>query len=207
MLFKNENIICANCRHELPLTHYHKIKENPIEKIFYGRVVIENATAFLNFEKKNITQTLIHQLKYKGHQKIGAMLGTWMATDLKKDSKYQDIDIVIPVPLHKKKYHKRGYNQVSLFAKSLALGLDAHFDENVLLRIHNTKAQTFKNRVMRGTNDHTIFSLVDHEKLNNKHILLVDDVVTTGATIEACVKKLQIVTNIKISIATMALTQ
>lgn len=206
LLFKNEKIICANCRHELPLTNYHKMDANPMEKIFYGRVQIENATAFLNFEKKNIVQQLIHQLKYKGHEEIGKMIGDWMANELSNYKEYQHIDLVIPVPLHRKKYRKRGYNQVTEFAKSMAKGIGAVYDEKTLIRITNTKTQTLKSRVMRWNTDNAVFSLNNVPELEGKHILLVDDIITTGATLEACARTLQKAKNMRISIATMGIT-
>lgn len=206
MLFKNEKVICSSCRHRLPLTDYHRIKNNPIEKIFYGRVEIEKATAFLNFEKGSITQKLIHQLKYNKREEFGSMIGSWMADQLYCYEYFSTVDIVIPVPLHKKKERKRGYNQVAQFAKHMAKGLKVDYNDAALIRIAHSKTQTLKNRIMRWNDNTSVFSLTDMNELSGKHILLVDDIITTGATLEACAKEIQKTKNVKISIATIAVT-
>jgi len=206
LLLYNEKVICAQCRHQLPLTNYHALKNNPIEKMFYGRVAIENATAFLHFEKKGLVQQLIHQLKYKGQEQIGTFIGEWMAHELKEYNTYSDIDMIIPVPLHKKRLNERGYNQVTFFAKSISKGINASYRDTILLRTSYMQTQTFKNRNTRWQNDTSIFSIQKTANLEGKHILLVDDVVTTGATLEACVKAFEHIRNIKISILTIAVT-
>ena len=114
-LVDNEEYICTDCRHDLPVTNFHFDKSNEVEKVLYGRVKIENGTSLLRFQKKGIVQHLIHNLKYKGHQEVGEFLGAWLGEELKTIDAYKDIDVVIPVPLHKKKLRKRGFNQVALF--------------------------------------------------------------------------------------------
>ncbi|WP_066222125.1 ComF family protein [Formosa haliotis] len=200
-----EQILCTDCRHHLPVTQFHFNKDASVSKIFYGRVKIENATALLRFEKKGLTQKLIHQLKYKGQEPIGTFLGDWLGGELQTLDAYKSINLVIPVPLHKKKLRKRGYNQVAKFGRQLAEALHAEYVDDVLIKITNTNSQVSKNRLSRWANSDTIFSIQNLEKINNKHILLVDDIITTGATMEACVTLLQSGKNVKISLAAMAI--
>jgi len=173
--------------------------------VFYGRVKIENGTALLRFEKKGITQQLIHGLKYKGQEHIGVFLGDWLGGELKTLKAYEDIDVVIPVPLHKKKLKKRGYNQVTKFAQHIAEAFNVLYVDDVLLKVTNTNSQTLKNRLARWTNNDELFTLQNKESIANKHILLVDDLITTGATMEACITVLQQAENVKISVASMAI--
>ena len=206
-MVNNERYLCTVCRHKLPLTNFHRVQENPIEKIFYGRVPVKAATSFLFFEKNGIVQELIHQLKYRNQEEIGAFLGDWMGPELNEHPVFNTIDVVIPVPLHKNKFKKRGYNQVTLFAKHLAKHLNATYVNNVLLKTSKTKTQTLKNRLSRWLNTQEVYELSSAVKLENKHILLVDDIITTGATLESCATTVLQAKNCTISIATMAYTK
>jgi ComF family protein len=132
-------------------------------------------------------------------------LGNWLGGELNEVKVYKNIDIVIPVPLHEKKLKKRGYNQVTKFGEQIAKALNKEYKENVLVKITNTKSQTTKERLLRWTNSDELFALKNMGAIDNKHILLVDDIITTGATLEACINVLSQVKNIKISIATMAI--
>jgi ComF family protein len=205
LLTDNEAYICTQCRHDLPVTNYHLNADTSIEKIFYGRAKLVNATALLHFEKKGIVQQLLHNLKYKGHEDIGMFLGQWLGHELASLENYQDIDIIIPVPLHKKKQRKRGYNQVANFGIELAKALNAHYLDNVLIKISNTKTQVFKKRIARWNDENEIFTIDNNQLIEGKHVLLVDDIITTGATIEACVNVLNKAKNVKISVAAMAI--
>lgn len=205
-LVDNEVSVCTNCRHDLPVTNFHFDKSDEVKKVFYGRVKLENGTSLLRFQKKGIVQHLIHNLKYKDHhQEVGEFLGGWLGAELKTIEDYNDVDIVIPVPLHKRKLKKRGYNQVERFAKELAKSLNAEYSESVLIKISNTKSQVNKSRLARWNNSNELFSIQNLDKINNKHVLLVDDIITTGATIEACSNQLLKAKNVKISVATMAI--
>jgi len=206
-LSTNENSICITCRHELPLTHFSKEKNNLVEKSFYGRIPVENATALFYFLKKGEVQELIHSLKYKKQQQVGILLGNWLGEDLLECDRFTNIDCIVPVPLHPKKLKSRGYNQVTTFGQSLAKKLSIPFNENTLLKISSTKTQTKKIRFDRWRNVQEMFSVQDSKALENKHILLIDDIITTGATLEACCKAFQKTKNIKISIACMAYTK
>jgi len=204
-LTDNEKQLCTSCRHKLPLTNYHLNQDNFISRLFYGRAKIETGTALLHFEKKGITQQLIHQLKYKEQQQVGTLLGTWLGTELSNCKDYSNIDLVIPVPLHIKKLRSRGYNQVSKFGQEIATALQVDYTEDVLLKISNTTSQVTKNRFSRWTGKNDTFALSNTHKITGKHILLVDDIITTGATLEACIIELNKAKNIKISIATMSI--
>lgn len=206
-LLKTESVLCSVCRHNLPIINIKSHTKNEIKNVFYGRVHIKKATAFLYFNKNNSTQKLIHQLKYKGNQKIGTLLGNWFGNQLKEQGAFTDIDYIIPVPLHPKKKSERGYNQVTTFGKSLGKTLNIDYLSGVLQRVSSSKTQTLKERFERFTNSNTKFFLTDTQILENKHILLIDDVITTGATLEACCNELLKTKNLSISIATMAYTE
>ncbi|MCL7761793.1 ComF family protein [Polaribacter sp. Z014] len=206
-LTQNENVICTFCRHDLPLTNFINYTENKISKTFYGRVAIEKAYSLLFYRKEGITKKLIHELKYKGNEEIGIFFGNWLGEILKENNEFSDINIIIPVPLHPKKRRQRGYNQVSKFGNMLSNHLEKPFEETVLLRTSTSKTQTFKARFERFNNNDTKFQLSNLTALKNKHILLIDDVITTGATLEACAKELQKTEGVKISILTMAYTE
>ncbi len=201
----NEDTICTNCRHDLPITNFHFDNRDAIKKVLYGRAKIENGTALFRFEKKSTVQQLIHGLKYKGYQNIGFILGNWLGAELKTIEAYKQIDYVIPVPLHKKKLKKRGYNQVTKFGEQLALALEAEYKDGILIKITNTSSQVNKKRLARWNSNEELFSIQNEINIENKHILLVDDIITTGATIETCITVLNQVKNIKISIVTMAI--
>lgn len=200
----NEDTICTNCRHDLPVTNFHFDNNKAIEKTLYGRAQIENGTALFRFEKKGIVQQLIHGLKYKGYENVGFILGNWLGAELKEISAYNNIDFVIPVPLHKNKLKKRGYNQVTKFGQQIAKAINANYLDNVLIKITNNKSQTSKKRFARWNSDE-LFALQNENLIENKHILIVDDIITTGATLEACITVLNEAKNVKISIATMAI--
>ena len=141
----NESVICTSCRHDLPLTNYHLEPENELTKKFYGRFEIEFGSAMVFYHKRGIVHELIHNLKYYKHQEIGTFLGTWYAEDLKNLDVIKTIDVIIPVPLHKKRLKERGYNQVATFGRALSEQLDIVYDDSVLIRNIYSKTQTKKN--------------------------------------------------------------
>jgi ComF family protein len=205
-LTRNEKVLCTRCLHALPVTNYHLESGNAVEAIFYGRIPVENATSLLLFEKKEMVQKLIHNLKYRGHEEIGAYLGAWLGNELRQTENYREVSVVIPVPLHKIKLKKRGFNQVEAFGKEIAKALDAPYKDQILLKVSSSQTQTVKKRFARWGSIGETFILQNPEELENEHVLLVDDLVTTGATLEACAEKLLQVKGVKISIATMAVT-
>ncbi len=204
-LLSNENVICTLCRHTIPLTNNHLNPENEAFKKFYGRIPVEYASALFYFHKKGIVQQLIHNLKYKGQEEIGTVLGEWYAEDLKNSTIIQSVDAIIPVPLHKRKLRERGYNQVTNFGLALSKNLDLAYNDSILIRKVYSKTQSKKNLLNRSDGIETTFDVAFTEKDHNKHFLLIDDVITTGSTLEACSHALMKIPGAKISIVCMAM--
>ena len=205
ILIANENVICTSCRHEMPLTQHHLNPENDAYKKFYGRIPVEHVSALVYFHKKGIVQELIHSLKYRGQEAIGTVLGEWYAEELKNIPVLSTVDAIIPVPLHPKKLRERGYNQVTEFGNALAKSLQIPINTSILFRQVYSKTQSQKNRLGRTEGIDTIFDVSFDEKDHNKHFLLIDDVITTGATLEVCAKALLKIPGTKISIVCMAM--
>lgn len=182
-----------------------KIENNPVEKIFEGRIQIEFATALLYFSKGEKTQHLLHHIKYNDRKQLAIFLGNLFGERLKQRHQEIQFDAIVPIPLHPKKQQLRGYNQSTYIAKGIATILEIPILENVVIRNSNTDTQTRKNRIERWENISSAFSLKPNCNLENKHILIVDDVLTTGATLEACAQTLKSKQNLKISIATIAI--
>ena len=206
-LLANEKVICTVCRHEIPLTNHSKIENNEAHVKFYGRIPIEFAGALFYFHKKGIVQELIHKLKYKGHQEIGTAVGYWYAEEIKSIKELQDIDLIIPVPLHRKRLKERGYNQVETFGKAVSESTKTPYNDKVLIRNVYSKTQTKKNILGRSEMVKSIFSVIADESHHNKHFLLIDDVITTGSTLEACGRELLKIPGARLSIVCMAMTQ
>ncbi|SEF59743.1 ComF family protein [Flavobacterium urumqiense] len=206
-LLSNENVICTVCRHDIPLTNHHLNPENDAFKKFYGRIPVLHTSALFYFHKKGIVQELIHNLKYKGHEEIGTVLGEWYSEDLKNIELLQSVDEIIPVPLHRKKLKERGYNQVTAFGTALSSSLNIDYNDSLLIRNVYSKTQSKKTLLGRTEGIETIFDVSFTEKNHNKHFLLIDDVITTGATLEACSRALLKIPGAKISIICMAMAQ
>ena len=203
-LNRGEYHLCTVCRNELPLTEYSFNVENAVDRIFYGRINIKKANSFLFFIEKGIVKNLIHHLKYRNQEQIGTFLGDWHGQIIAENNFIDKIDYVIPVPLHRRKLRKRGYNQVSTFGKRLAHHLNAEFLENALIKTANTKTQTKKGRIGRWQNNRALYLLTDAKLLENKNILLVDDVITTGATMEICANTLNEAKGVTLYLTSMA---
>jgi ComF family protein len=188
----------------LPKTNFHLKKENPVAQIFWGRANVFSATAFYYFNKGNKVQHLIHQLKYKGSYETGIFIGELMGCELKESALFNTVDMIVPVPLHPKKIKKRGYNQSEMFGKGMTKGLNRPMNTEVLYRQQFTETQTRKSRTERWENVENVFKVKNPEALSGKHLLLVDDVITTGSTLESCIHALETIPNVTISIAAIA---
>jgi ComF family protein len=203
-LLRNENIICTECYVVIPRTNYHLESENQVAQLFWGRCVIEKAAAFSFFNKGSRIRNLIHNMKYKGIKEIGYELGRIYGLSLKSSGFTADIDLIIPVPLHPSKKRIRGFNQSDSISSGIADATGLPVDTSCLARTKVSSTQTRRSRYERWTNVEGIFKVIDPEKLRDSHILLVDDVITTGSTIESCANELLKVDGVKVSVAALA---
>jgi len=206
-LFDSEDILCMKCRYKLPQTNFHSSYDNPVMEIFKGRIDLYSATSFLFFNKGGMAQQTIHRLKYKGKKEIGLYLGKLFGRQLNDSELFNQADAIIPVPLHPKRQFKRGYNQSFMIATGMAVEMKAEVYSDVLFRTSHTSSQTKKTRYERWENVKDIFEVKHAESLIGKHLVLVDDVITTGATLEACANSLLQIPDIKLSIASLAYSQ
>mgnify|MGYP000389165409 CR=1 FL=1 len=206
-LLDQEKLICLTCRFDLPFVDNGDFTSNTITKVFDGKIHIEFGASLLNNRDTGKVKQLIHQLKYQGNQEIGILLADWFGSQLNDSLKVDTFDCIIPVPLHEKKLKKRGYNQLTEFGKRLGHIMNVPYREGILKRVSFTKTQTQKRRMDRFQNTDSKFLLSETNQLNGTHILLIDDVVTTGATLEACCRELQKAEDIRISVLTMAVTE
>jgi ComF family protein len=202
-LNEQEKVICISCQLRLPKTGFHMHEENPVARIFWGRVNLHAATSFLFFSKMGKVQNLIHRLKYKQQKEVGIVLGRMFGNELLNSPFFTDIDFIIPVPLHPKKTKIRGYNQSLMIANGLSESMGIEVNNDLQRKTHSS-TQTKKSRYARWENVKDIFEILNTEKLEGKSVLLIDDVLTTGATLEACASVLSEIPDIKISIATLA---
>jgi ComF family protein len=204
-LLKGEKNICIVCMHKLPKTDFHLEKDNELCRKLWGRVPLKFGLAYLQFNKGGRVQNILHHIKYKEAKEAAVMLGNWYSEDLYKAGYANKFDLIVPVPLHKKKLRKRGYNQSTCFAQGLAEGLEINYSEKILIREKEQSSQTNKNRIDRWSNVKEIYKINDPSEIINKKILLADDVATTGATIEVCAQELLKAGAAEISIAVMAI--
>jgi ComF family protein len=200
-LLKSEQFICTFCIQQFPETNFHLQKDNELEKAFWGRVRLQRAFSFLVFRKKGVVQNILHELKYGNNPELGVFLGELYGSKLKQAG--VSGDVIVTIPLHASKLKQRGYNQSDCFAQGLSKVLNIPHYPNAIKRIKSTETQTKKNRVERWDNVETVFSVYDPLLIQNKHVLLVDDVITTGATIEACAQVILTQTN-DVSVASIA---
>lgn len=203
-LVSQEKFVCLACWSDLPRTNFHENTENKVARLFWGRVNIEKATSWYAYKKGSNYQDLIHFIKYKGLKKLGYEAGLRYGFELKDSAYFNNIDVIVPVPLHPKKEKKRGYNQCDWIARGLGEALQKEVKTKTLYRNIYTGTQTRKNRYERFQNVEGIFAVNHAESFEGKHILLVDDVVTTGSTLEACAYAFLKIEGTKVSIATLA---
>jgi ComF family protein len=201
-----EKVLCTKCRHELPLTNHHLRPDNEAAAKFYGLIPVEHVSAMCYFQSEGVVRNMIHKLKYRGQQQVGAVLGHWYGSVLKTESRLSEVSdqlTIVPVPLHRRRRWQRGYNQTETFAKAIAASLQAVYDPSILTRQVYAKTQTGKNRLARSSK-RDIFLARQAEGLENKHFLLVDDVMTTGSTLVACANALLKIPQAKISVVCIA---
>lgn len=203
-LLKDEETVCLKCRYLLPKTGYELNPDNPLAQTFYGRVKFHAVTACFFFAKSGKVQHLIHELKYKGNKEAGVFLGQQLGDTIKDAPLFQGIDYLIPVPLHPKREKQRGYNQSLMIAKGINEVTGIPIGDKYLIRAVNTATQTKKSAEERYKNVKDIFEVRFPEELEGKHVLLIDDVLTTGATLESCAHQLETIPGITISAATAA---
>ena len=199
-ILSRETELCWHCLGSLPSTHFANLSANPIEKIFWGRLPIQAATALYFYTQDSILQRAMHQLKYHGNRKLGMQLGRLLGEELIRSERF-DADLLIPVPLHPLRQRQRGYNQASIICEGMSQVMKLPVLEGHLVRSQVSETQTNKNRMDRWANIRGRFAIQDADALKEKHCLLVDDVITTGATLEACGSVLAALTDVKISIA------
>ena len=202
ILDKNSEL-CLKCFSSLPATNFHMYPNNPIEKMFWGRLPLANATAQYYFTKESLMQHLMHQVKYRGNKELGFYLGRLMGRALASANRFSDIDAIVPLPLFRLKEKRRGFNQATILCEGIAEVLDKPVLKSAVMRNAFTDIQTKKNRIQRWQNMEGRFQLLDAATIEGKHVLLVDDVVTTGATLEACGTELLKASNTKLSVATL----
>ncbi len=203
-LLQQNSLLCLHCINELPHTSFENIPNNPIERMFTGRLAVVAATSGFYFSKGDLIQYLIHDLKYKGNKEAGIYLSEIMGTLMLQSNRFNNIDYLIPLPLFAEKEYKRGFNQADIICRGFSTSMNIPVLLKNIVRIRFTETQTKKHRTERWDNVHESFKVNDATVLKNKHILLVDDVITTGATLDACAQVLNNIEGIKISIATLA---
>jgi ComF family protein len=204
-LVPGEEVLCLGCVLQLPYTRFHHQEYNRAAQHFAGRIPLEAASSFLYFTKEGVVQQLMHSFKYKNQKDVGRFLGQLFAAELSSLPGFTRVDALVPVPLHRKRRYHRGYNQAGIIAASMAAAWQKPVFDRVLLRSRHTESQTHKSRRERIVNVRDAFEVKRPDQVAGKHLLLVDDVLTTGATLESCARALLQAGCARISIATLAL--
>lgn len=202
-LAETEECLCTSCIYKLPKTEYHKDPNNSLFKSFDGRVKINAAAAYCFYIRGTELQYLVHEIKYSGKREMAVCFGKWYGAELRKSPLFADIDYIVPVPLHPKKLMSRSFNQSACFADGLSQAMNVPVLPDGLKRIKNTETQTNKSRYLRWENVKDVFEASDKNQLENKRILIVDDIITTGATMEACIKVLNSIPVAGVSVASI----
>jgi ComF family protein len=201
-----EQTICNECFAQLPVTNYFTNENNPVQHRFAGRLMIQHAASTFHFTTKSVLQNIVFAMKYRGNKEAGFFLGRQTGLALLQTEWYKEIDIIVPLPLNERRLKQRGYNQAALIAKGIANIINKPVLENVAMRKVYTETQTHKDRISRWQNMQYVFTVNNVEALHNKHVLLVDDIITTGATLEACGQHIIALPGTKLSIVTAAYT-
>jgi ComF family protein len=203
-ILHEESVLCMRCIDAMPETNFELHPDNPVEKIFWGRLPLAGATAQFYFTKESLMQHLMHQFKYKGNKELGMQLGKIMGEQIKKSARFE-ADALVPLPLFAAKEKRRGYNQAAILCEGMAEAMNLPVLDKIISRPQHTETQTKKGRIERWKNMEGKFILSDADAIKNMHLLLVDDVVTTGATLEACGNELLKAENVRLSIATLCI--
>jgi len=203
-ILHEESVLCMRCIDDMPETNFELHPDNPVEKIFWGRLPLAGATAQFYFTKESLMQHLMHQFKYKGNKELGMQLGKIMGEQIKKSARFE-ADALVPLPLFAAKEKRRGYNQAAILCEGMAEAMNLPVLDKIISRPRHTETQTKKGRIERWKNMEGKFILSDADAIKNMHLLLVDDVVTTGATLEACGNELLKAENVRLSIATLCI--
>ncbi len=202
-LLNIESQLCLRCLAAMPETNFEKHAGNPVEKMFWGRLSLVSATAAFYFTKESLMQKLMHQFKYRNNKDLGLQMGRLMGISLKESGRFNSIEALIPLPLFPSKEKKRGYNQATVLCEGIAEIFPLPILKKTVIRPQHTDTQTKKGRIARWKNIEGKFELLNANEIVNKHLLLIDDVVTTGATLEACGSELLKSENVRLSIATL----
>ena len=202
-----EEALCMRCSIDLPRTGFHLLRDNEVERLFWGKLPLERASAFFYYTKGSLYRNILRRLKYGGRRDVGEALGRIMAGEMLASGFFEGIDVLVPVPLHRRKQRKRGYNQSECIARGIAKVTGIGVDSHSVVRLKDTATQTHKSAYERWENVRDIFELRHPECFAGKHLLLVDDVLTTGATLTACADAFTPVEGIRISILTLAMAR
>lgn len=204
-LYDGESVLCLSCANSIPIAYELLESDEKVKDLFYGRLDLHHARSLFFYEKIGVVQHMIHQLKYQGQEHISGYLGRWMVDYIKNDPGFNNVDIVVAVPVHDKRREQRGYNQVASFGKEISDGLGVRFRESVIKKTKNTVKQAQLGQVKRSDERHSPYELQEVLPAGS-HVLLVDDVITTGTTLSLCAKELLKIPDVKISVATMAVS-
>jgi len=203
-ILEDENLLCLHCINTLPHTNFAVHANNPVEKIFWGRLPLASAMSEFYFAKGTVIQHLVHEFKYKGNKDVGMYLGAMMGSSFMSNNRISNIDALVPLPLYADKEHKRGFNQSAILCNGISEVMNIPVITGNVIRKRFTNTQTKKHRAERWENVQGSFEIKNSSQLNGKHILLVDDVVTTGATLEACGREILNINDVRLSVATLA---
>ncbi|PRD53878.1 ComF family protein [Sphingobacterium gobiense] len=205
VLLYQEEFMCTTCRFHLPINDHYLFMQNELTQRLLGKAPINTGAAYLSFSKSSLVQAIVHKLKYRQDYRIGTYFGRCFGMDLLTSPFYADIDVVVPLPLHQKKKRIRGYNQSDYIAQGVAEAMSLPLNRSDFVRLVNTETQTKKSRLERHDNVEDAFTCVRPSAFDCKHILLVDDVFTTGATVASAVRTLTDQCNCKVSVAVLAI--
>lgn len=206
-LVEGEEVICTRCNIDMPRTDYHKVQDSLVERMFWGKIPLERATSYFFYRKGSDFCKIVHQLKYGGQKELGVTMGRFMAAELSASGFFEGVDVIIPVPLHARKRKMRGYNQSECIARGVSQVTGIPVDATSVVRVKHTDTQTRKSAYERWENVEGIFRLLHPEEFAGKHILIIDDVLTTGATTVACADAFGATEGVKISVLTLAVAE